>query len=138
MYITVIILIIGIVILFFLCIFFIYRSVRLESTLVSPSTLPVNAEFGVYPQTVGLSILDVCGTNNNEICTFTQVTSLENAIQICYTNANICSAFSYAPSNIPQTDGTFDGTMSIINFNLGTIASTSYDTYVQQIPVTIV
>jgi hypothetical protein len=96
-----------------------------------------NAEFGVYPSTIGTSIVATCGSNLDQICTFTQVTSLEAAINLCHANATICSAFSYAPSNIPQEDGTFDGTMSIINYTSGTAASTTYDTYVQQIPLTV-
>lgn len=135
---TTIILVITILILFFLSVFFIYRSVRLQSILIDPLNCPqTNAQFGVYPNTLGTSIVDTCGVNNDEICTFVQVTSLENAVEICNANANICSAFSYAPSNVPQADGTLNGTMSIINYTLGSTQSNIYDTYVQQIPITV-
>ncbi len=138
MEVTTIILSITILILFFLAIFFIFYAVRLQSTLIDPLNCPqTNAQFGVYSNTLGTSIVDTCGINKDEICTFIQVTSLQNAIDICNANATICTAFSYAPSNIPQEDGTFNGTMSIINYNSGSVQSNEYDTYVQQIPVTV-
>ena len=132
---TTVILSITVIILFILCIVFIFMMVRFQITLINPKNCPQNsaAEFGVFPSTVGTSILDTCGVNSDQICTFTQVTSLDNAIEICHANANICSAFSYAASNLQQADGTFDGTMSIINYASGTANSTTYDTYLQQV-----
>jgi len=136
---TLILLAITILILFVLCIFFIFRSVRIQSTLIDPLNCPqTNAEFGVYSNTLGTAILDTCGINSNEICTFNSVSNLNEAIQLCHANATICKAFSFAPNNTPQENGTFNGTMSIINFSLGTIQSNTFDTYVQQIPVTVV
>ncbi len=136
---SIIILIITILILVILCIFFIYRSVRLQSTLINPNSCPKsNAEYGVYPETVGTLILDTCGVNRNEICTFNNVSTLSQAIDICHENAAICTAFSYAPGVYPLENGTFTGTMSIVNFSSGTMQSNTYDSYVQQIPTTIV
>jgi len=134
-----IVLAVTILILALLCIFFIYLSVRLQSTLINPNNCPKsNAEFGVYPETLGSLVLDTCGPNKNQICTFLNVSNLGQAIDICHQNATICTSFSYSASNIPLDNGTFAGTMSIINYSSGTFQSNTYDTYVQQIPSQVI
>jgi hypothetical protein len=133
--ITVIILLITIFILVGLCIFFIYDDVTTKNTTISPSQCPKGiTQFGVNVRSVGNIISTSCGTSGTDTCTFNNITSLGEAVDICNANINICSVFSYSPNAINDGQGNISGIMSIVTSAGGVSPSTSYDSYFLQIP----
>lgn len=129
-----IIMIITIIILTALSIYFIYNSVVIQTKFIDPNNCPKQSlEFGVSPQTVGNKILNNCGTTGNSLCTFSNIDSLTEAIDICHQNADKCSTFSYAPGILASVGGRQQGIMSIISPSDGLSSSTVYDTYELQI-----
>jgi hypothetical protein len=104
--------------------------------MIDPNNCPKETtEFGVKPSQIGSTILETCGDTRDETCTFQEIATLQDAITICHFHSDICFAFSFAPATLPEADGTFSGTMSIIDTEGGHINSSIYDTYVQQISV---
>ena len=121
-----IIFVIGIIILFIMCIIFIYLYTHAKYSLIPPKLCPkISAEFGVLSNTVGNDTISVCGKKSNELCIFENIATLEDAITICHENAKICNAFSY----------TRTGVMNIINYSNGVLTSNTFDTYIQQFGV---
>lgn len=134
MSITIIILSIAVFILLVLSVYFIYTSVSTQSRYIDPNKCSKqNTEFGVTPSTVGNTILNNCGTSNDQPCTFSNISNLSQAIGKCNQFANICNSFSYAPGIVVNTDGSRRGTMNIVSSTAGFSASTLYDTYTRQI-----
>lgn len=129
-----VIMIVTIIILTVLCIYFIYNSVNIQSKYIDPNNCPKQtSEFGVSPQTVGNKILSLCGTSGSSLCTFSNVGSLSEAIDLCHQRADICTTFSYAPGILALSGGQQQGVMSIVSPTDGLSGSTVYDTYVLQI-----
>ena len=58
----------------------------------------IKGEYAVDAGFDSSNILYLCGSNGNSVCTFT-VSSLENAFDICNTNADKCSRFTYNTSS---------------------------------------
>jgi hypothetical protein len=136
--ILIVILSIALVIVVVLAVYFIYSSVVTQSTYVNPKFCTTNSsEFGVASGTAGNVILNLCGTGGNSTCTFSNVANLTEAIALCNQNANICSMFSYAPGIINNGNGPPEGIVNIISPTGGVSASTTYDTYTQQILSTL-
>lgn len=130
---------ITIIILTVLCIYFIYNSVSIQSKYIDPNNCPKQVlEFGVSPQTVGNKILNTCGVSGNSLCSFTNVGSLSEAIDLCHQNADKCNTFSYAPGILASVNGQPQGVMSIISSIDGLSGSTVYDTYSLQIQTNLV
>lgn len=134
-----IIMFVTIIILTVLCIYFIYNSVSIQSKYIDPNNCAKQVlEFGVSPQTVGNKILSTCGTNGSSLCTFTNIGSLSEAIDVCHQNVDKCNTFSYAPGILPTVGGQPQGVMSIISATDGLSGSTVYDTYSLQIQTNLV
>jgi hypothetical protein len=127
---TTLILSITILILFIMCIVLLYYYTTAQATLIDPNTCSKSiTDFGVISSVLGNTVIEKCGINMDQPCTFYNITNLEQAIDKCRQNATFCSAFSYSqPNNNSQ-----NGIMSIINYNTGVTQSSIFDTYVQQI-----
>lgn len=133
-----IIMFITVFILVAVCIYLIYLLVSTQTRFIDPKKCPQQvAEFGVTPQTAGNVILNVCGTNSSQPCTFSNVANLAAAINICHQYANACTVFSYAPGILVTSDGTVQGVMNIVSPTGGVSTSTTYDTYTQQVLSTL-
>lgn len=131
---TLIICLIAILILVGLCIYFIFNSVSIQSRYIDPNNCPrQTTEFGASSFTVGNTILNQCGSDRQQICTFTNVGNLNEAMNLCRQYADICTVFSYAPGVIVIPGSPPQGIMSIMSSTAGLSSSTIYDTYTQQI-----
>ncbi len=58
----------------------------------------IKGEYAVDAGFDSSNILNLCGNNGKSVCSFT-VSNLENAFNICNSNADKCSRFSYNSSN---------------------------------------
>lgn len=93
---------------------------------IDPSQCPtVNSDFGVSPNTVA-NILNQCGPEGDSSCTFTNITSLAAAVDICNQNANLCTLFVYSAVT---------ATMSIADPTSTTTPSSGVDLYRRQYPI---
>lgn len=132
---TIIVLLITIFILVGLCIFFIYDDVNTKNTMISPSQCPtVRGNYSVSPNTIGNSIASLCGASGTDVCTFNNITNLQECVDLCNANINICSVFSYSPFAINDGEGNITGIMNIMVASSGVSVSTNYDTYYLQTP----
>lgn len=128
----IVILSITIFVLVLMSIIFIYLYTTTLTSMIDPSNCPQQiADYGVNTKKIG-TVLQTCGLDESSACTFEDVPDLESAIEICRFNSGICRAFSFAPANLQQSDGTFSGIMSIIDTGKNLIDSNTYDTYIEQ------
>lgn len=89
--------VILITILVIFIIFLILLLARLNSVKVDPNQCPVvKGTYGVVPRSNG-EVINQCGFYGNNPCISTQRT-LEDAINECNSQKNICSMFSYNAS----------------------------------------
>lgn len=96
---TIIILYIIITILTLFIIGLIIFSVYISVTYISPEKIPkINGQFGVntFQQT---SVILECGESKKEICTFSDVIDINDAITRCNSDPINCKAFSYSSVN---------------------------------------
>jgi hypothetical protein len=129
-----VILAIAVFVLIILCVYFIYTSVTTSNKFINPSKCPKQTtEFGVTPLTLGNKILSQCGTDKSQVCTFSNIGNLSEAIDLCHQYANICTSFSYAAGVLATTTASKQGIMNIISATDGLSSSTIYDTYTQQV-----
>ena len=133
-----IIMFVTIIILVGILIYLIVMLVSTQTRFIDPKNCPQQVtEFGVTPQTAGNVVLNVCGTNSSQPCTFSNVANLNAAINLCHQYANACTTFSYAPGILVSPDGSVEGVMSIVSPTGGFSSSTTYDTYTQQVLSTL-
>lgn len=102
-------------------------STSVRTSLINPNNCPsTTGNFGVTPLTSGVTI-NTCGPGLNEPCSFTDVLSLSQAINIC--NATeFCRAFVYNQNT---------HVMSIINPEDAVSQDENFDLYVRQNPLVV-
>ena len=72
-------------------------------------------EFAIEPNTVSTNIISGCGTSQKDICNFTNVTSITEAIKICNENINICNRFNYSEKTQKMSIVSLQGDVSASN-----------------------
>ena len=84
--------------------------------------------FSVQPATTS-AVINQCGTDKKQPRTFTGITSLNSAVNLCNQNSGVCSAFAYTP-NI--------NSVSFVQFAGTTTVSSSTDLYTRTGGITTV
>lgn len=116
------------VVFFFLFIGVVIYCVYVSTHNIESGSCPhTTGDFGVQVNKSGL-VLEICGTTKTEQCTFNNITSLSDAINVCNAVSG-CEAFEYS---------SYDNMMNIIDKNSKIITSDTYDLYVRQNPIIII
>lgn len=124
--------ILGVVslILFIILILLIIFNASLQQTQINSSQIPtLTGAFGVNPNREAPGY-KACGSTGGELCVFTGIFTLSQAIDTCNSQNSICQGFNYYPASaiIVFTDPT----------NSVTSVNSSSDYYARQVPVMIV
>jgi len=94
-------------------------NVHLKTTLINPSLCPVNTGDFTVVLNKDILVLNTCGTNKSGPCIFTNVVTLQDAVNKC--NLYNCDAFIYDEKNMK---------MSIVSNNLENEGS--YNVYLKE------
>ena len=106
-------------------IFFLY--IYSSTYLLSPGSCAISHGSYAVRQGTSSAVLNQCGIGSTAPCTFTGITSLTSAINICEQNSTVCSAFNYTPST---------NTVGFVNKYASTMsAASSTDLYTRVVNV---
>ena len=104
----------------------IFSNAYILSTHTDSSKIPsIKGDFAIKTSQQ-ISIISKCGDSKKELCVFNNIRNIEDAINHCNINSQICNAFSYSPL-IEQ--------LSYINQH--TLNNGTDNVYIRQIPTII-
>jgi hypothetical protein len=83
-------------------------------------------EFALEPGTASTSILKICGSSGNEVCS-KKVNNLTEAVNYCNLNSKICDRFMYNSKT---------GTVSIVGLKTTLTENNDQDIYTRQLGIT--